>query len=306
MSLLAMKRMIPRFSLRPQFDVSTLSRLMSFSLYSQAAKVAALVSESVSRILVGFMLGPVAVSFFAIPLRALATFQGIAVRLSRVIFPVAADLVARNEAERLRIVFRKSSRYLMLFVTPIFVWLGVFSRQILTLWMGEDFAEHSWLIMTIGSVAYWMVCWSLVPSNIAFGLGNAKINATFSVLVGATNLILIIFLSKVFGVVGAALALLIVQVQTPFFVYLISSRLLKSDGIQDLRTSYLLPSISGLSCVPFAIFINPTSFIGLLGSAIVVVILFVAILFLLRVVHKEEAKYLIGLLSLKNLRRERF
>ncbi len=221
-------------------------RLFSFSVFSQLAKSASIVNDQLLRIIVGSLAGASAVTYYSVPLRLINGLQGLIDKITRVMFPLASELGAAREFGALKQNYLFVAKYLCVLVTPVYLVIALFARDILNIWMGPEFADRSWIVLTLSTLTYYFVFWTMVPSNIALGLGKVKINAFFSVVVGAANAVLTYVLCHKYGITGAASAVLITQVQTPLFVVLVSNYIEQGFGLRLLREAYLAPCLCGI------------------------------------------------------------
>ena len=247
-----MRRTHPWFAFQIRLDYTIIRGLLGFSFLAQLSKSASVVNDQVVRILIGSILGPAAVTYFAVPQRLINGLQALLDKVARVMFPLASQLAASNDHETLRQSYLTIAKYLCLLTLPIYLGLALYARELLTLWMGPDFAERGDYVLIFSALSSLFISWTMVPSNIAFGLGKAKINAVFSVLVAIANLTLTYFLSMSHGLAGAATALLITQVQTPLFIFMVSNAVAPGFGGELLREAYLKPLACGVVVLPVA------------------------------------------------------
>lgn len=233
-----------RFS--PVIEKRVLKQMFGFGVFSQLAKSASMVNDQLLRIVIGSILGATAVTYFTVPLRLINGLQGLIDKISKVMFPLTSELAALNDMESLKKGYLWSAKYITILITPIYVAMAIYAKDILELWMGKAFSENSWMVMTLSAVTYLLVSWTMVPSNIAFGLGKAKINALFASIVAICNIIIIYPLCYYYGIIGAAAAVLLTQIQTPFFIIIVSKHFGKGFGMKVLIEAYLVPSFFGI------------------------------------------------------------
>jgi O-antigen/teichoic acid export membrane protein len=85
--------------------------------------------------------------------------------------------------------------------------IGVFSKQILNLWLGPVFADRGSAPLEILSIATFLSCLSILPYGLLQGAGKPKITAIFHVLELPLHLALVWVLVAKMGLIGAAIAL---------------------------------------------------------------------------------------------------
>jgi O-antigen/teichoic acid export membrane protein len=129
--------------------------------------------------------------------------------------------------ETLQRLYSNASRYVVALSTPPYLFIIIFSRQILRIWLGPVFAEKGWLVLTLLATSSLLATWTMVPANTAFGTGDIKVTAAFSAGVAGLNLLFSAWLTIKLGVTGTAAAVLITAALVPVFIWYITSRVVR-------------------------------------------------------------------------------
>lgn len=288
------------FKIKP--SKSSTTKLLSFGIFTQLAKTSSIVYDQVIKLVLSNMFGAAAVSYFAIPQRLINAFQGLIDKIAKVMFPIASELSAINDLSRLQRGHVQSTKYLMIFITPVYLTVAMFSRSILNIWIGPEFSQNGWIILSILALSFWLISWTMIPSNIAYGLGKAKLNAIFSTFVAIANLLLFYIFAHYFGMNGAILTLLIVQIQVPFFVVMISNLIIPKSGMNLLRESYIKPTLLGISCIVLGYGLNEafsSDYVKIFFGATLNVSIYYLLTYYFGIMPAEEFKKLYS--SLKNI-----
>jgi len=108
-------------------------------------------------VVIARFLTPVAVTFFALPMKILAfPSEGIG-SMTEIINPLSSQLDARNDFAKLRELIQMSVQSAFLILAPLAAFLFVFGRELLALWVGPQYSSAYPLLvlltMGIGTAA---------------------------------------------------------------------------------------------------------------------------------------------------------
>lgn len=200
---------LPGFWRNLSFDRLRFKTLASFSGYLFLAKLSNVFTQYVARFVVGFYLGPAAVTYYVIPLKLVTTFGGLLSTAFSVLFPFASELSALRDRAKIAAVCVEASRYLAAFSIPVYLVVAVFSRPLLGVWMGEEFARESWVILSFLSLGSLIASLTSVPNLITMGLGYTRIIGFFSLGAIACYVALLPPLTGLMGIAGTGAAILV-------------------------------------------------------------------------------------------------
>ena len=164
-----------------------------------------------SRVILGAYRSPATVGLFEGPVRAHNLFYALAGALAVPVVPTASRYVAEDDVRRLRELVLRGTRYTLAFFAPLCVTLMALAEPILSVWLGERYADGATALTIL--VSYWLLYGGLVvtPGFLA-GAGRAREVALLMAAAAATNLALALVLTPELGLEGVALATAI-----PFF-----------------------------------------------------------------------------------------
>jgi O-antigen/teichoic acid export membrane protein len=140
------------------------------------------------------------------------------------IFPMASEAGARQDTVRLRQVYTRAFKYTGMLVVFLSLTLAVGSRQILSNWMGPEFAQNSAGVLAVQSVVLGLMAMLIVPWQIADGLGFPGRNALLSLWWLAATVSLALFLTPRLGIMGMAYSRLIPMLITPVYILYVERR----------------------------------------------------------------------------------
>lgn len=118
-------------------------------------------------------LAPVAVTLFSLPMKLLAFPMDGLGTMTEIINPVSSQLEAKQEFATLRRVIQLSVQSAFLILAPMAAFLLVFGREVLTLWVGEQYASAYPLLvlLTLGMGAAATQC---CLQSMLFGIERHK------------------------------------------------------------------------------------------------------------------------------------
>ena len=212
------KKNLPTYAISIALNVKILKDIVSFSFFIFLSKISNMFSNYIVRFVISFFLGPEAVTYYTVPSKLVGAIGGIASSSISAIFPFSSQLSAANNDAEIKTLFLKSSRIFIAIIFPISFFICIFSRQILTLWMGAEFAKNSWLVLTIICFSSFIGGLSAIPNLIILGRGNSKLIGLFSIFTIILYIISLPLLTKFFGIIGTAIALLITSCGVIYYV----------------------------------------------------------------------------------------
>jgi len=156
------------------------------------------------RVWVTRQLGSETLTYYVIPLTLAFYIHAFVGSLVIVIFPLASEL--RNETEKLLRLYTKATKMVCLIVAFFAASLIAEGHLFLTLWMGEDFAERSYGLLVIQTIAFSFLAIQTVSWQLSDGLGYSRYNFYLLIICLLVSIVLMISLEPYFGASGVAFA----------------------------------------------------------------------------------------------------
>lgn len=237
-------------------------QLFSFSGFLFISQLSGTVTNYLVTFVIGAYLGPAAVTLYVVPRKLVQAIGGFLSRAAAVVFPYASELDARGDLPAIRRTYTRASRLFASFSIPLLLALAVFSRHILTVWMGPDFVADTWVVLTIISGTALLGALTTVPSHIAVGLGYTRVKSYFSIVSMALYALLLPTLTPRWSVEGTALAVLLASTLPGWsFVLYATRRILALPIRQYLRSVFAIhtvPVVISMAVLPLVVS-RPTS-----------------------------------------------
>lgn len=120
--------------------------------------------------------------------------------------PAVSALMAKDEVQRVRAYFLRTSAVIWAINLFLMGILLIFSKPLLILWMGDAFASHALSAFRILIIIYASISVNAPAYAFANGLGIPHINALAAISGGVMMIALIFVLGPFWGLVGVALA----------------------------------------------------------------------------------------------------
>ncbi|MDD8013333.1 MAG: oligosaccharide flippase family protein [Acidobacteriota bacterium] len=203
-----MKKNLPALVLFTAFDPVHFRKLLGFSGYIFISRISTFFCNYVLVFIVSFFLGPAAVPLYAIPLRLTNGVTGLISTLTAVIFPYASEISIAAGREKINGVLVRGSRLAAAIAVPVNLAMAAFAMPILVAWMGRAFADRAAPVLSLLALVSLLGSLTMIPNLITMGLGFARVISFFSLSILFLFLLSVPLGLMLFGVYGAAWAVL--------------------------------------------------------------------------------------------------
>src|SRR5262249_29489856 len=194
--------------------------------------ISAMIVARVDRFILAYYLPLAAVAFYTLPYSLAQKLSSAVGNVTSVVFPYASELHAMSDLKKLKELYLRSSKILILMPLPYTMVLIVLPDPILRYWLGPEYAEQGAMALCIIGIATFLNAVTAVPTVTSLGVGRPWMPSVFSTASSVASLAANLLLIPKYGVNGAALALLLSElVGGAPFIYLINRRL----GVAPLR-----------------------------------------------------------------------
>jgi len=158
------------------------------------------------RFAIGAVLTSAAVGYYTAPYDTVTRLWVIPSSIVNALFPAVSASAARGEHATVKNLAGPSMKYLLLAVGPVAVVLIVWAPEILTIWLGADFARHSALVFRLLAAGVLINCVAFVPFSVLQAIGRADLPPKLYVVELVLYVPLLFVLLTRFGIAGAAAA----------------------------------------------------------------------------------------------------
>jgi O-antigen/teichoic acid export membrane protein len=182
-----------------------LRRLLSFGAWMTMSNVIGPLMVTADRFVISAVLGASVVAYYTVPFEVIVRILVIPAALTSALFPRLASLMRSDSSEAKR-VYSKCLKVVTFALTPICLLIATGSKFGMTLWLGEEFAEHSWAIVSVMAIGLMLNGIAHVPFAAIQAAGNARITALLHIIEFALYVPVLLLSIHYFDLLGAAFA----------------------------------------------------------------------------------------------------
>ncbi|MBI1807851.1 MAG: flippase [Ignavibacteria bacterium] len=187
-----------------------ITKLMSFGGWVSISQIAGPVVALTERLFIGALLSLSWVTFYAVPNDAVIRVLIIPISLVSALFPLMSGGWSEDSRKvEVKNLYRRTLKYTYLVMLPIAIFLALFSRDILLIWLGKEFAEKSSLALTLFSVGIFVNSLAQLPSSALQALGRPDLPSKLLLVIVPLHLIFFFAMTLQYGIIGAAIAWLV-------------------------------------------------------------------------------------------------
>jgi O-antigen/teichoic acid export membrane protein len=157
------------------------------------------------RFLIGGVLSAAAVAYYTTPFELVTKFWFISNSVLGVMFPAFATSFVQDRG-RTSLIFERGIKYVFLILFPLVLGTIVLAHELLTLWLGADFARQSTRVLQCLAVGVFLNGLAQVASALLQGVGRPDLTALLHVIELPFYLVSAWLLIHAHGIEGAALA----------------------------------------------------------------------------------------------------
>lgn len=177
---LVVKHLVPTIRFSPLFDRESLREIFGFGFYTWLQAIAGTVFAQADLLLVGVLLGTGAVAYYSVCQRVAIQIQAVLGAGSAFLFPMSSTATERGDLDRMRDIYARSVSLIAVLSVALGVPIFLFSKSLLTHWLGPDFALHASALLKILVFGYALLATSIVPYNVLNGTGHVRANTALS------------------------------------------------------------------------------------------------------------------------------
>jgi len=203
--LLLCLRFLPDLGRSVVWERSALGPLLRFGGWMTVTNIVGPLMLTLDRFLIGALVSVTAVAYYATPYEVVTKFLLLPSALMGVMFPAFSAGFARDR-ERTAVLFGRSVKSLFLVLFPILLCTVALAQDGLKLWLGADFAQHSFRVVQWLAVGVFINSLAYVPYTLLQGAGRPDLTAVLQFIQLPLYLGLLWWLIVTRGIEGAAIA----------------------------------------------------------------------------------------------------
>lgn len=199
---LAGRYFLPAAETRFIYDREIMGKILRFGAGIMLTQVFSNILLLYEYSLITAKLGSESLTYYAVPLTIGVQIHGLCASLLLFIFPMVSALDARSEIGTLSRLYFRSVKFIFVLVAALILVFVVFGKSLLTLWMGPDFAEQSYVILGIHAVNFGILAVLIISWQLIEGRGKPHLNSVAMIAQATLAMIMMTVLIGPYGLVG--------------------------------------------------------------------------------------------------------
>jgi O-antigen/teichoic acid export membrane protein len=267
---IAIARALPDLRSNVRIDPACALPLLGFGAWITISSVIAPMILYLDRFLIGGMLSLGALAAYSIPMEIVSKSFILPAAISGVMFPAFARSFAAAPVS-LRTLFGRSLKLVALCLFPACAAVVTFAPQIMSLWVGSQFAEHSSAVLQILAVGAFVTGLAWIPLALLHGAHRPDLPAKIHLVDFPIYALMLWVFIRHFGLAGAAVTWSARLLAENLIVFAMASRYLRVSRremvyafalliativtmtagawVPDVRTKALFVCALSMSCV---------------------------------------------------------
>jgi len=231
------------------FDFISIKPVLKFSIWIAVANIVGPIILYSDRFLIGTIESAKAITYYSSPYEVITKLLVIPGSVAGVLFPLfSASFISDPNISKK--AFIRGVKFIFLILYPIIVFVITFSYEGMELWLGEQFAVNSSLILQFLSIGVLMNGIGLIPDIFLQGIGKPKIPTIIYIVELPIFIIAMWFSIERFGIKGAALTWMFAATLSTIILYIISNRIFNINIRSNFKLNSFLLTMIGL-IIPF-------------------------------------------------------
>jgi O-antigen/teichoic acid export membrane protein len=203
--LLVCFKVIPELRQRVAWHGPSAGSLLQFGGWTTVTNIVGPMMVYMDRFVIGALVSTTAVAYYATPYEVVTKIFIISGAVSAVMFP-AFSAAGASDRQRSSMLYRRGMTYMFALMLPLIAVLMFVAKPGLSLWLGADFAAHSYQVAQLLLVGTFGLAMESLPFVLIQGLGRPDIPAKINLLEIPFYAVGLYWLIEKYGVTGAALA----------------------------------------------------------------------------------------------------
>lgn len=253
--LLACFQVVPELRRRVAWHRPSAGPLVRFGVWMTVTNIVGPLMVTLDRFFIGALVSMTAVAYYATPYEVVTKLLLLPGALVGVMFPAFSTGFAQDRG-RTAILYGRSIKSLFLVLFPIMLCTVALAQDGLKLWLGADFAQHSFRVLQWLAVGVFINSLAYVPFAFLQGAGRPDLTATLHLVELPLYLGMLLWLIRVDSIEGAAIAWTARVAVDALFLFGLAKRYLPGKGSMRLGTAFL-PAMSLLILALAALLQSP-------------------------------------------------
>lgn len=197
-------RFLPKVSIKEYFDPKIATQILNYSWPVALSDLIAKFIVHVDKIIFSLYYPVASLTYYVVSFQLASKVWEIPSNILSVFFPKFTQQFALTGKENIIKRYSQLTKLITISSLPILLALAFWGKPILRLWVNDDIAHSSYIVLAIFSVGVFLGCLALPAIYLANAIGWVKIPLKVHGLMAITNLVLCLILIPKYGLPGAA------------------------------------------------------------------------------------------------------
>ena len=208
------------------FSKDYVKPLLTFGSWLTVSNIISPIMTYFDRFFIAGMLSSSVVAYYTTPYEMISRLWIIQGSITSVIFPALSSKY-KVDMERARFLYDQSLKYIFILMFFPVVIIVLFAKLGLSLWLGAEFANHSYKIAQVLAIVTFIIGINSAPWNLIQATGKSDITAKIQMLELPVYLFSLWFFILKYGLIGAAIAILIRNIIDGILLHYFAQKLLR-------------------------------------------------------------------------------
>jgi O-antigen/teichoic acid export membrane protein len=301
--LLVARAALPCFSPLWRFGAAEAVALVGFGKWIAVSSIVGPIMIYLDRWVIASLLGVASVAYYTTPSELVFRLSVISESIIGALFPALSTMYAMQRSDSAAKAANVATKVILVLVGIAAIVIIVLSRDLLTLWLGPDFASNSTAVLQILTVALIVVSVARIPYASIQAAGRPDVTAKLHLLELPIYVSLLAVCTTTLGLAGAALAWTIRVGLDAVLLFVANRRLTRPDRTVERSRSVfrgaVLVAVAAIGALAIASIVYTP--LARVGSAMLLAAIATAIAH--RLVLDQNERDMLRVLYLKGLER---
>ncbi|MCD9188074.1 MAG: oligosaccharide flippase family protein [Pyrinomonadaceae bacterium] len=287
------RKNLPEFRIKFVFSREIVKLIFNFSLGIIGYQIFSNILLIFERSWITRKLGAENLTYYVVPMTLALYLHAFISSLIIVIFPAISEL--RFEPEKLLKLYQRATKVIFMIIAFCALTMICSGKLFLSLWLGQDFAEKSALVLSLQTISFSVFGLLVVVWQLSEGFGHPRFNSMIAFIWLLISVPLMVVLIDDFKIVGVATGRTVANLLTLPFILIGESQFLgKIHWDFWLKTIFILTTASFFTFVAeFGIYnFLPQKWETLIFGSLAGGVIFVAVIWALNFFSNEEKLFM--------------
>ena len=233
--------------------IKRMRRLLNFGGWVSVSNLVNPILSYLDRFIIGSIISIAAVAYYTAPYEMVTRLSILPMSFAMTLFP-SFSAVNPDIRETMASLYSRSVKFLLILMGPIVVVLIFFARDILSVWLGTQYAEISTIVLQILAIGIFFNSLAQVPYALIQGFGRPDITAKFHLFELLLYIPLTFFLVKSLGIAGGALSWTFRVTFDSFLLFIASGKFIDLRTFLNNKIKQSISIVVLLACIGVVLF----------------------------------------------------